>query len=241
MYGMRLVSDKFLIFLAKNSGCFLFFAALLISGCGEKTGRTDYSPQVGDFLFQDADCGNFCEAIEKVTQSIGGARFSHVGLVQRRPEGWMVLEANNGMEITPLDSFLQRSLDAKGQPKVMAARLKPDYKPLVPAALEHAERLIGKPYDEWFNLSNDSLYCSELVYFAFKKANGGQDLFPLAPMTFKDPGTGEIFPVWKDYFEKLKCPVPEGQLGLNPGGISRDEKLEVVHWFYEPTPGGATR
>jgi hypothetical protein len=202
-------------------------------GCSPK-GAPEYLPEAGDLLFQDADCGSFCEAIEKVTQSLRGARFSHVGIVQWQNDRWVVLEANNGVESTPLDSFLARSLDEQGRPKVMAARLKPEYQTLVPRALRHAESLMGRPYDEWFRIDNDSLYCSELVYLAFREANDGAPFFPLLPMTFRDPSTGEVFAVWERYFEERRTAIPEGFPGLNPGGISRDERLEPVFWFYEP-------
>jgi hypothetical protein len=205
-------------------------------GCGVST--PTYSPVAGDLIFQDADCGPFCEAIEKVTQSLRGARFSHVGIVQQREGQWVVIEANNGVEITPLDTFLRRSVDAQERPKAMAARLKPEYGAMLPAALRHAESLVGKPYDEWFNIANDSLYCSELLYFAFREANGGQPFFPLSPMTFHDPATGSVFPVWQSYFDQRKASVPEGFPGLNPGGISRDARIEPVCWFYEPGAGG---
>jgi hypothetical protein len=37
------------------------------------------------------------------------------------------------------------------------------------------------------------------------------------PMTFKDPETKQLMPVWKDYYKKLGVPVPEGKQGINPG------------------------
>jgi hypothetical protein len=47
-------------------------------------------------------------------------------------------------------------------------------------------------------------------------------------MTYKDPDTGELFPIWEAYFEKLGIPVPEGQPGLNPGGMSLEPVLEMM-------------
>ena len=37
--------------------------------------------QEGDLLFQDGDCGDFCAAIEAVTDGVNDWEFSHVGLV----------------------------------------------------------------------------------------------------------------------------------------------------------------
>jgi len=51
-------------------------------------------------------------------------------------------------------------------------------------------------------------------------------------MTFDDPDTKTIFPIWEDYFKKLGIPVPEGKPGLNPGSISRSDKIKIVYRFY---------
>lgn len=189
---------------------------------------THFLPKTGDLLFQDIDCGNFCEAIEKVTQSYGNKRFSHVGLARRKADTTQVevLEAvSAGVRIVPLDTFLKRSN------KVMVGRLKKEYQNLIPNALSFAETLVGKSYDDVFDINNNKYYCSELVYFAFKKANNNQDVFPLAPMTFADPATGKTFSVWTSYYQDLKCKIPEGQPGLNPGGISRSDKINMVHSY----------
>ena len=52
-------------------------------------------------------------------------------------------------------------------------------------------------------------------------------------MTYNDPETGELFPIWEKYFEKLGIQVPEGELGLNPGGMSLEHVLEMQSFqFY---------
>ena len=38
----------------------------------------DFELTNGDLLFQDLDCGPFCDAIEKVTEGYRGAQLSHV-------------------------------------------------------------------------------------------------------------------------------------------------------------------
>ena len=68
----------------------------------------------------------------------------------------------------------------------------------------------------------------------FREANSGRRVFDLAPMTFKDPATGSTMPAWRDYFRKLNAPVPEGAPGINPGGISRSAKLEILHAYGRP-------
>ncbi len=219
----------------------------LLSSCSELSGTNHQVPEdaaptdtfvlkPGDLLFQDIDCGEFCDAIEKVTFGVGNANFSHIGLVATDKNGkLMVLEAvSKGVTETSLDTFLNRSFDADKNPKVVVGRLKTEFHYLIEPAVTSAYQRLGKPYDEIFDIQNDKYYCSELIYFAFKDANGGKPIFELQPMTFNDPDTGLPFPVWVEYYKELGQPIPEGQPGLNPGGISLSESLEIVHYFGKP-------
>jgi uncharacterized protein YycO len=190
----------------------------------------------GDLLFQDSDCGPFCEAIEKVTSGVGGAKFSHVGMVVTDSQGELVvIEAvTAGVVTTPLDSFFSRSFDAEQKYKVVVGRLKDAQQHLIPKAIEFSKTLLGKPYDKVFDINNDAYYCSELVYEAFKYANNGEPIFQLQKMTYLDPDTGGIFPIWDSYFQELGVSVPEGEPGLNPGGMSLSDHLTIVHFYGNP-------
>jgi hypothetical protein len=72
------------------------------------------------------------------------------------------------------------------------------------------------------------------VYEVFKRANSGEPLFTLAPMTYIDPDTGTTFPVWEKYFADRGLDVPEGVPGINPGLMSRAPFLNIVYRFYQP-------
>ncbi len=203
---------------------------LVITSCQSNSEKT-FKIQEGDLLFQDSDCGAFCEAIKKVTFGYEGVDYSHVGLVKKdQSQNWVVLEAvSKGVVETPLDEFLQRNLDDQNQPRVSVGRLSSDYQHLFPAAIQYGEKYLGKPYDQIFDINNDAYYCSELVYLLFKEANGGKDVFDLEPMTFVDPDTRNTFPVWEDYYQQLGVAIPENKPGLNPGSISRSEKLTIYY------------
>lgn len=195
---------------------------------------TSFSLQEGDLLFQDVDCGPFCDAIEKVTVGYQGADFSHIGIVDISESGELhVIEATSkGVIQTPIEEFLEKSLDKNGNPKVMVGRLNDSFKSLIPSAIAHSKTLLGKKYDDVFDINNDTYYCSELIYEAFKNANQGKPIFDLQPMTFIDPDTGKTFGIWTDYYKKLNQPIPEGKPGLNPGGISLSDKIDIVHSYY---------
>lgn len=186
----------------------------------------------GDLIFQDVNCGPMCDAINEVTSGYNRAKFSHVGIIWFDNEKINVIEAiSKGVSVTPLANFLNRSVDGNGKPRIAIGRLNNKYQYLIPKALNEAQKLIGKPYDDYFDIKNDAYYCSELTYLIFLKANNKIPVFSLAPMTYKSPKTGEIFPVWIDYFKNLNIPVPEGKPGINPGGMSRSECISMFFPF----------
>ena len=194
-----------------------------------------FVPAEGDLLFQDLDSSPPCDAIEKVTFGVDEAGFCHVGIATAEDHGGpQVIEAYGAVTAAhPLSEFLARSKDNAGRPKVIVGRLKESYRSRVPAAIQHARKLLGAPYDQFFLPDNDRFYCSELVWECFRDS-AGKPLFELAPMTFKEPSSGEPMTVWRDYYAKLGVPIPEGVPGCNPGGLSRSEKINIVHVYGRP-------
>jgi len=217
----------------------LFLAGVLMFGCERHVlgARDGFAVLPGDLLFQDLDCGPLCDAIEKVTTGYQWANFSHVGLAAKDDDGnVVVIEAvSGGVEATPLQTFLGRSLDEAGRPKVAVGRLKAPYRYLIPSAIEEAFALKGRPYDKVFAFDNGAYYCSELIYEIFRRANKNTPIFEAQPMTFKDPDTDRTHPAWGQYFAELGVPVPEGEPGINPGGISRSDALTIFRVYGVPS------
>jgi uncharacterized protein YycO len=200
-----------------------------IAGCRSNSDKISLRP--GDLLFSDSDCGPLCDAIEKVTKGYQGANLSHVGITANAANNRMIVieAASKGVVTVDLQEFLNRNTDANGLPRIIVGRLKKPYRHLIPAAIKEAENLKGRPYDKKFEIGNDKYYCSELIYEIFRKANYGRPIFELKPMTFSDPQTGRILPVWRQYFAALGIDVPEGKLGINPGSISRSPVLDIIY------------
>ena len=206
------------------------FACAACAACAAFAACATTRPEIrtGDLLFLDLDCGATCDAIEGVTEGVRGAHLSHVGVADLAASGEVyVIEAYDGVTRTPLADFLARTAG-----RYVHARLKPPWQTLGVAAAAAARRHAGAAYDPLFRLGDDRYYCSELVWEAFRDANGGAPLFELAPMDFGDP-TGERGPwwsVWAAYFAERGVPVPQGEPGINPGAISRSERLDVLYF-----------
>ncbi len=197
------------------------------------------SIQEGDILFQNLDCGPLCDAIEAVTQGAGGRDFSHCGLVVKRGEEWGVLEAYGSVRFTSLDSFRLRKQAPGHAGTIILGRLKESHRHLAAPASKRSQQYLGRPYDSAFLMDSPSLYCSELVYEAYRDANQGEPVFPLAPMEFREPGSADFMDVWKHYYRELGVPIPQGVLGINPGSISRSPHLDLFEMMEDE--GGSSR
>lgn len=185
--------------------------------------------QAGDLLFQDLNWGPLCDAIEAVTEGYAGRDFSHCAMVVELDGELQVVEAiGKKVEITSIERFFQRSADTAEISRITVGRLKRPYQHLIPDASKFALDQVAEPYDTLFLMNNGGWYCSELIYESFKVANSSQAIFDLAPMTFKDPNTQDFFPAWVDYYNDLGAPIPEGKPGLNPGSISRSDKIDII-------------
>lgn len=119
--------------------------------------------QDGDLIFQESQSAQ-AAAIQEAT----GSRWSHVGILFRKDEKWIVAEGAQPVREVPLESFVGNGKGGDYRvyrlPKMTDVQ-KQELRKLV-------EEQLGRPYDIYFEWSDDLLYCSELVYKVFLKATG---------------------------------------------------------------------
>ena len=125
-----------------------------------------YAPQHGDILFQSLPHNEIVDAIEGST----GSPFSHCGIVVARHDGWHVLEAIGPVKETPLRHWIAQGRGSKFD----ARRLKPEFRSKSIPMIAAARAFTGLPYDIQYEMDDAKIYCSELIYKAFKKAGGGE-------------------------------------------------------------------
>lgn len=142
----------------------------LLAGCPSArrpvTPPRDYAPRTGDFLFQSLAHEPLIDAIEGST----GSPFSHCGIVARRGDRWMVIEAIGPVKETPLPLWIAQGRDNA----FVAYRLRAPLAEKVPAIIAAAERYKGRPYDIHYDMDDARIYCSELIYKSVRDATGSK-------------------------------------------------------------------
>jgi len=197
----------------------IFISLIALSAC------TYLQPKIklqsGDILFRGLSSEQLSTAIDKVTQTSAETHFSHMGLVEVADSEIFVLHASpdGGTCRIRLTEFLHPKGDSV---IVVGYRLKSEWQKTIPAAIQKAHQMLGKSYNSSYILSDTAHYCSEFVYLAF----AADSVFELNPMTFKDPKTGDFFPTWVEYYQKMGLKIPEGLQGCNPNGLAASPKLE---------------
>lgn len=127
--------------------------------------------QTGDIIFHTSKSTQ-SQVIQLATHS----PYSHMGMVVNKNGKLWVLEAIQPVKYTAFQAWVKRGV---GQ-KYVVKRLHKVLNAQQQAALvQHAEKYLGKPYDIYFEWDDQAIYCSEIVWKAYKHALG-IELAPLA-------------------------------------------------------------
>lgn len=147
--------------------------------------------QEGDIIFHQSQSSQSL-ALREITQST----WTHTGVIIRNQNKWFVVEAARGVEVTPLQNFIDRGVGKKYIIKRLRSELISQTQTqsishkLKTALLAYA----GLKYDFWFEWSDSTIYCSELVWKAYDDALGIQ---LTTPERFRD------FPLDGPYAQRL--------------------------------------
>ena len=177
----------------------------------------DYEPQKGDLVFQSLPRNAVVNAIEGATES----PYSHCGIVARQENRWVVLEALHGVEVTPLREFLVR-----GRKQGFAVcRLKEEHQKHVPKTINAAREMLGRPYDSRYRMDDEKIYCSELIWKAYRKVTGTELGKPVQLKTLK----------WGPYRPVIEAleggPVPLDRMMITPADLARAKQLKLVYAY----------
>lgn len=189
----------------------------------------------GDVLFQSARSDQAL-AIFLATRSL----YTHVGIVEKDPDGKIyVIQAANVVVKTPLAAWIKQSYGERltitrfrGLNADNAARI-----------VHAAEKFEGTPYDFFFRMAPDQIYCSELIYHAFQNGAGISlgKLQPIGSLGIDNFAVRRIIKSrWRldpDCQAKAMdfnaCyAIIKRRLIITPVSLSRDAKLQTLYNNY---------
>jgi permuted papain-like amidase YaeF/Yiix C92 family enzyme len=147
-----------------------------------------------------------------------------MGLIVLRKGQPFVLEAIAHVQLTPLTKWAARG--EKG--RYVVKRLRDDRVLRDPAKLaalrKAALSFAGRPYDPYFEWTDDRIYCSELVWKAYERALGVR-LGPLASLDSFDLSSRLV---QAKMTERYGRKVPLGERVISPAAIFNSPLLEVA-------------
>ena len=208
--------------------CALAFL-LLASGLPvpqKKQTRPGVELRDGDIVFQYSGSMQ-CAAIAQATRS----PYTHCGIIFIEGDRPMVWEAIGPVLKTPYAEWAAHGVNHH----VVVKRLR-DPAPLTPehvaAMRSEGEKQMGRPYDIRFNMDEESIYCSELVWKIYER---GADLRVGTIERFGDMdfSGAEARRVLKERFGDA---FPADQEVITPASIFRSPLLYTVDSLNAPPP-----
>ena len=174
-----------------------------------------YEPKEGDIVFQSLSrASDLIRAIEGVTQS----KYSHCGVVIQKDGKWYVNEALGAVHSTPLKEWIKRGRGSR----VDVFRLHQEHRKHIPAFIKALDKYQDRPYDIRYRMEDKFIYCSELVYKAWRDATQ-QELGKLEKL-------GDLN--WEPYTDTITKyeggDPPLDRLMITPISLSKAEQLEKV-------------
>lgn len=177
--------------------------------------NASYEPRVGDIVFQSLNGSELAAVIESATQS----PYSHCGIVTKQGDAWMVLEAIGPVQEIPLSHWILRGRNFKYD----VFRLDDRYQDKIAAMVENGRAYLGRPYDIQYEFDDEKIYCSELVFKAFKQATT-EDLGRVVEL-----GTLE----WQAHEAFIRSitggELPLDRLMITPADLARANQLHPLH------------
>ena len=200
--------------LMKSCSIFLFIL------CFSTVHALDYSKlQFGDIFFTDPHSGQ-AKAVKIATRS----EFSHCGILFSENKKWYILEAVQPVQVVPLDDFLtigeNKNLKLKRYKKINSLLTVLNLQKF----LSFKKLVLGLDYDPYFSWSDQTFYCSELVWKIYHRVFGIQlcKLQPLKNYYLDDPIVKKIM------YERYGDEIPYDELMVSPGDIYNSSDLEPV-------------
>lgn len=213
-------------------------ALLPLAGLGLLAGTADAELpplKTGDIVFQNTN--QSANPAQLAIMLASGTEYTHMGVVEIDAEGRaQVIEAVGPVRVIALDAWIKNGVDEK----VTIKRVKDLSEEDAKAAVARARAYLGRPYDHFFYETRDQIYCSELVYAAFKEGPEIEvgTVERMGDLNIDTPAARTLIQQrWKAHplctskgattFEACHALIVE-QTVITPASIARDPQMETV-------------
>lgn len=212
---------------------FLALAAVLGAGLTLAPAKDLPPLKTGDIVFQKTT-----SSASDAIMLASGTQYTHVGIVVHEKAGRpRVIEAVGPVREVALDEWIKKGNGSR----VTVKRIKGLDEAHATEAIASARRYLGRPYDHYFYETRDQIYCSELVYAAFKDGPGisvGQEE-KVRDLNI-DTGAAQklIKQRWKSHplcrskgaksFKDCYALILDQTL-ITPASIARDPQMELIY------------
>ncbi|WP_333794886.1 YiiX/YebB-like N1pC/P60 family cysteine hydrolase [Hyphomicrobium sp.] len=143
---------------------FALLAAAVAAGLALATAEERPPLKTGDIVFQTTRT----HASDAIMLASGTA-YTHVGIVEVGKDGQArVIEAVGPVQAVALEAWISKGEGGR----ITVKRVKDLDEQQAKRAAKGARKYLGRPYDHYFYETRDQIYCSELVYAAFKEGAG---------------------------------------------------------------------
>lgn len=199
-------------------GLLVAMSCLVFLACFVDAKNSKLSYNEGDIIFQTSK-----SAQSKAIQAATHCKYSHMGILYKHYDDWLVYEAYGPVISTDVDSWIKRGVGGHFTLK----RLKsgsPFSGRYIERLYNEGQRLQGKPYDPYFEFTDDRIYCSELVWKVYKRALG-IELCPLRKLSSFDLSS----PVVKAKMqERYGARIPLNMKVVPPSEILNSPYLKTI-------------
>jgi uncharacterized protein YycO len=198
----------------------IFITFLILLGLLSCRPSAEYQPQNGDIIFHTSKSSQSL-AIQKATKS----KYSHMGIIFLKNGKSIVFEAVGPVKFTPLHDWVARGKGRHYVVKRLANAGEVLTQEAINRMLAIGKSFEGKPYDPYFEWSDDRIYCSELVWKIYKRALNIEigKLQTMAEFDLSDPV------VQKEIRERFGDSVPKDETVISPAAIFASNLLITVH------------
>ena len=175
-----------------------------------------YTIKEGDIVFQSLHGGGWIKVIEGVSNS----SYSHCGLVVKKENGELyVREAIGSVKDTPLKKWISRGKWFD----VDVYRLKNKYSQYIQPMINQSINYLKLPYDGQYTMDDQAIYCSELVFKAYRDATS-ENLGKLEKLRDLN---------WKPFAKQImqqsqSKKIPLDQVMITPASLSKAYQLYRV-------------